>query len=89
MMTRVTCFRAMNFLLKLYQILHMFIVFSGFDYLTLIMTEIYSKCMQYINQIFNNFKKYTIKVLGFWVNNDILNKVNGRTGSRGYPTYGS
>ena len=53
------------------------------------MTEIYSKCMQYINQIFNNFKKYTIKVLGFWVNNDILNKVNGCTGSRGYPTYGS
>ena len=46
-----------------------------------------SKSMQYISQIFNNFKKYKTKVLSFWVNNDILNKVNGRTESREYPTY--
>ena len=77
----------MNFLLKLYQILLMFIVFSDFDYLTFIMIKINIKNMQYISQIFNNLKKYKTKVLSFWVNNDILNKVNGRTESREYPTY--
>lgn len=77
----------MNFLLKLYQILFMFIVFSDFDYLTFVMIQINSKSMQYISQIFNNFKKYKTKVLSFWVNNDILNKVNGCTECREYPTY--
>lgn len=65
----------------------MFIVFSDFDYLTFIMIKINIKNMQYISQIFNNLKKYKTKVLSFWVNNDILNKVNGRTESREYPTY--
>lgn len=65
----------------------MFVVFSDFDYLTFIMIEINNKCMQYISQIFSNLKKYTTKVLSFWIDNDILNKVNGRTESREYPTY--
>ena len=65
----------------------MFIIFSDFDYLTFVMIQINSKSMQYISQIFNNLKKYKTKVLSFWVNNDILNKVNGCIECREYPTY--